>query len=583
MNSFQFHPIFPVPYLLGCALVGLVLLVYFEIKRNHKFLVLRIVLQFLVISALLGLALKPKRLKATEGQTILLLTKGYNKTQADSLLQVLKNPLLYHQPGEDRYRQSIAFESMSELEGQQLFVLGSGIPYYDLPRLHVSSFHYFPAPISGVYSLINDSPYTIHHTSWIRGTTKLDIPQTKLILEGPEGSLDSMTIENPGLTSFAFRFIPKVEGQYLYKLTLKDSIGDTLSSSVVPVRVAPERKLTILMIQDYPSVEMRFLKNFLGGKGHSLGLRYGVSKNISQSEFINMEKESLDKLSTEMINKFDLVILRDATYANLPTSSQQLMANAVNEGLGIIILVDEPPSKQVQELLPINFTKTDHDTVRVVLGGDGFTISGVRVAPVRNDALVSVLENDRQILEGYVLQGSGHVGFQLMNETFPLLLQEKENDYAKVWTPLLEAVARKEIINNQLKIITPFPWRKDEPVEVEVLTQGTNPVLMLDDEVVPMLEDSRLDDCWTTTIWPSQEGWNSLSILDDSTTLDFYVSGEGEWESLRSVNQMEANSFYTAIPTQHIELPTIEDEISPLLFFIIFLLASGALWLLPKL
>ncbi|HEY5825027.1 MAG TPA: hypothetical protein VIT44_11705, partial [Cyclobacteriaceae bacterium] len=83
------------------------------------------------------------------------------------------------------------------------------------------------------------------------------------------------------------------------------------------------------------------------------------------------------------------------------------------------------------------------------------------------------------------------------------------------------------------------------------------------------------------TVWANRAGWHEFT-LQDSSTFQFYVSANNEWNDLRAANQIRENSRYQSLNEVKSQLITDYQPISPLLFFLLFILASGTLWLVAK-
>ena len=78
-------------------------------------------------------------------------------------------------------------------------------------------------------------------------------------------------------------------------------------------------------------------------------------------------------------------------------------------------------------------------------------------------------------------------------------------------------------------------------------------------------------------------GWHLLET-SDGTSLHYYVSGPTEWKALSLVNQQTENKISSRQDLdQRSEKIDSQEEIPPLIFYIIFLLAAGFTWLAPKL
>jgi len=76
-------------------------------------------------------------------------------------------------------------------------------------------------------------------------------------------------------------------------------------------------------------------------------------------------------------------------------------------------------------------------------------------------------------------------------------------------------------------------------------------------------------------------GWQSLH--GGQAKKDFYVSDLNEWKALRTVRQQKANQCISTEPALGKTFFSKDAKISLIYFFLLFVLASGFLWLSPKL
>ena len=582
----QFHPLFPWPVILVVTVLVAVLLVVLELKRKSRHLLINLMLQLLAVLSLLGLASRPYTVKDIYKESVIILTGNYDVKVADSLHAVLGNPPLFHQAGTSSSGNSLLLHSFDELQGKHVYVIGDGIFPYNLARVKAADFHFFPSPVTpGVKSLMVESPAILNRRSTVKGVINFEKPGAILLLKGPEGNLDSIRYSTYGDATFELNFRPRVSGEFVYQLILQDSLGDIVFSEPVPVSVLKERKLNILILQAFPSAEMRFLKNYLGERGHQIAIRYGISKNIDRSEFVNRKPEALGRISKPLLERFDLVLISTSAYAELGIPAQHILDQSVQEGLGLIFMLEDELSNNVRTMLPLEIRKTTRDTANIKIGEGGFyTFPRAPIQISRNEALNPILSNANTVVTGFVSRGMGKVGFQLLQEVYPLRLSGKDNEYALLWSPLLEQVARNEPRVNQIEIRTPFPWYPDEPITIQLLSSLPAPVLKFNDIPVPLIEDARIDGIWTTKVWSFNTGWQQLSVEGDSLTVSLYISNENDWVSLRKAEQKNQNRMFPINrPDTDLGNKKREDEFSPLLFFIVFLFASGGLWLLPKL
>jgi len=154
--------------------------------------------------------------------------------------------------------------------------------------------------------------------------------------------------------------------------------------------------------------------------------------------------------------------------------------------------------------------------------------------------------------------------------------------YAELWSSLLESISRSRSEPTKIKVITPFPWYENEPIDIEVISSTENISLSADSIPLAMKENISFDNIWSARTWAGTRGWHLLKT--GGTSLHYYVSGPTEWKTLSLVNQLNENKISARQDLdQRSEKIDSWEEIPPLIFYIIFLLAAGFIWLAPKL
>ncbi|HTF18186.1 MAG TPA: hypothetical protein VK658_08950, partial [Chryseolinea sp.] len=313
-------PLLPVWLILVLLTSLLIWSIVIEWRRTLRYKLFRILACLVAMLSLGVIFLRPATPTPPDTQTILL-TPSNSHTVVDSLLRAHSEAVLYHL-GDAGYRNSQKLSSYRELfyaaavppsrrattdrnVGRMEAILGDGLPDYALDSIP-GGFLYFPSSEPDGITRIS-LPYQnpqLNHTTTISGTYRsLDIPAT-LYFSGPGGKLDSTQLSsNTG--PFSFSFTPRASGRMTYLLTLVDSMGTRIEERV-PVTVDAYSPLNIFMLQDYPTFEMQHLKNFLSDRGHQIALRAQLSRNTYRTEFTNRSATSLNKITSLLLNTFDL-------------------------------------------------------------------------------------------------------------------------------------------------------------------------------------------------------------------------------------------------------------------------------------
>ena len=172
----------------------------------------------------------------------------------------------------------------------------------------------------------------------------------------------------------------------------------------------------------------------------------------------------------------------------------------------------------------------------------------------------------------------------LHNRAYRIRLEGNDDDYATVWSTLIGQTARTKEHMFTIALDSPFPYYPNEPISIEVISSGDEPSVYSRNSLLPLSEDVMVDDLWRGKTWADQAGWHQFLVKEDSTTLNYLVSANGEWNTLRTTNQIKLNELAQKSTgssperAKHYE----STEIPDLVFFLTFLISSAFLWLAPK-
>ena len=553
-------PLLPLVPSVIVALVILATLVYLETRRKHRFLIVRIIAQVLLVTSVLLLTLRPSFPTKENKQSLILLTDGYDQHTIDSLTDNNKS------------LKTISFESANELNkfNGVSVIAGNGLPSWALDLLPSKNYSFVPgAEPVGITGIESDDHLYAHRWNEIRGTYNGDPALIKL--RGPGGIDDSVKVSNG---PFSLTFFAKAPGRFNYELIT------SAGNETLPLVIEPERTFGIIFISDYPTFEVRYLKNFLASKGHRLSIRNQVSRGLYKFEFANRPAANFQSLTPALLNETDLIVIDERSWHTLSVTEQKNLQAAINDGLGVILMPEANPGKHRSYLIP--FTSTQQkDTTRVSLGRAGsFRLPALTLEATQANALLT--GSDGRVVNGYVHSGTGKVGYQLLHETYQIGLQGKSEAYSALWVPLLEKCARTQKNDFKLKITSAFPRYENEPVTFEIISSGEQPVLKVDNIDLPLAEDVYIDDLWHGTTWLEGNSWHDFAI--DSTVFSTHVSKSGDWSAVRASNNRKATSTNAGQSNIDSQLTvTRDDSTAKIILFSIFILAAGFLWLAPKL
>lgn len=548
-----------------------------EYQRKMAYRLLRMVAMLVLWISLTGLVLQPGWTHLVVNEDILL-TRGYQGSSVDSVMKVRPGARIFRTSDAAEYRTTDQVVSPQDISGDKMHyqvVVGTGLTQNLLAQIDTAGYYFIPAPVPDDIIDFSLPEYIVPgRASTIMGTLHTMVPTT-IALSGPGGREDSVVLSQGG--SFSLRFTPRAPGRYLYRIQTTTAKGS--KEEIIPVVVQSPRVLRLLILQQFPTAEIRYLKNLLSQQGHQLTIRYQVSRSQFRYEFANQTGRQFDRLNRDLLDATDLVIGNPEVFTAMSRGELDMLQQAIRNGLGILLLVNEVPVKKgpLQSLLPLSFQTDKSDTMH--LSGSVFNIATVR--PVADPAMVALIQNGRRIAAGYTFLGAGKSGFQLLQETYRLMLRGETARYASMWVPLIEETSRR-FAATQIHVRPRFPQVAGERMDIDLITSNAHPSLLADGLPIPMQEDILIDDLWHAQVRLDQAGWHQYLSLPDSGRLDIYLHTPDAWKGVRDVRQINANLWMARqgpMAGTHLN----ETPVSLLVLFLCLMVAAGMLWLAPKL
>jgi len=590
--SISFQPLLDIN-LMAAVLVLLFLFIgAMEWRRKMGRRVLRLAALGISFLGLAGLLLRPHFSMEQELSCAVLLTKGYEASQADSLLKA--NPLLtvYQAPDAAPFEGAVELKSFHGLKGISEsvdFVLGDGLPAYVFNQNSSLRYTYLPSKASqGIQSLEIPEELKANRINTLSGMINSLQSGGFLRWRGPEGEIDSVEV-SVGSQPFSFSFTPKLPGRFIYQLELTDSTGVVQSGYKIPIVVARERQLSVLMVAQFPTFELRYLKNLLAEQGHSLALRYQLSKGKFRYEYANQPEAPFSRLTSDVLQGAHLLFIDQVSLASLSPQERSVLEDAIESGLGVLVgIAEQPLSQAVKSWLPFELAPQKQDTIAVrVTPNEVARLTASSVVFEPTSELNKVWDDVQgQIVAAYAYNGLGRVGSALWQDSYRLVLKGQQLTYATLWIELIDAVARKPASCCEIQLERKAPYYVDEPVGVTVWGSPDNiPELMYQNEPVPLKEDWPVENVWHSTIWPGKPGWDSLVVEEAAQPYYFFVHERPEWESLATAMQRKETliNASTQSAEQDRSLTQVQQAVPELFFYLLILLGFGGLWLAPKL
>lgn len=566
-----------IPVLVGAIVLFVVFLIKEWPRKNGGGFIIRILIGLVAILVLLAISLKPAHLTAVEGKQGVLLTLGYQEKKLDSLKKL--NPQLT----ELAYNGPILQSQIDSLN--KIIVLGNGVQPYDFWQLGDKNIEFLEGEIPAGIDKINFKTSAVEGEDWsVKARYSKPKIGNQIVLQAPGNlPLDSVQFDEIQNTVFLLQAKLKTPGNFVYELVEKDSTGIEIKREPLPLRVQPDQQLSIVMLNAFPTFEIKYLKNFLAELNHQILVRSRLTQRRYKYEYFNRERQTFQSLTAATLEDVNLVILDAGAWQSLSRKEQNLVRTAVEqEGLGVFLMPDENSFYGNQPLANFDFTRTAQSEINLE-NGVGVSTFGY-VFNSKSD-MSTTLKSGNSLLAAQQFLGFGSVSTTVLANTHELQLKGNKVAYKAVWSEILKPVlkAEDEVVFWEDSHQSVY---KNEPYEIQFRTALKDFIVEdTNGNTIPISGNPDIEELWSATFYPEQSGWNQLQITTDSivSTHSYYVMDSLSWNTKSARERIIANrNFFKSNASEENKF-YLKQPVNPLYFFVIFLLAMGYLWLEPKL
>ncbi|CAA9232819.1 MAG: hypothetical protein AVDCRST_MAG95-1068 [uncultured Adhaeribacter sp.] len=485
-----------------------------------------------------------------------------------------------------------------------LHVLGYGLDEINLKQLHSLRIKpHLNALPPGIISL--DWTKQLTAGEKLRVTGRYHHPGGNpvwLYLRVAGKTLDSTQIKENGQHRFSLNYLPKQPGRYVYTLHAGSWGRKPVFTEEIPVEVKPKRKLRILLLPAGPSFEIKFLKNYLAAEQHGVALHVPISKDIYQTEWLNLARTPLQIQNPNFLQSFDLLISDAGALATLASREQQAINQAVRtSGLGLIIVPETLPLNSAPPLLA-NFkfarnpeSKPHPEPIQIVEAEDADPINATPLPYIIKPGpeLKSLVQNAAgHTLVAAQSNGWGNITVSLLPETYRWPLAGQLATYARFWSSLISQTARPLLPDHTWHAAgLPVPLA-NYPVQLSLtdntyvtgnnLPKGMVQAANQSADTIYLAQKVILPHQFTGLFWPRTAGWHQVSKTGAAAHF-FYVFADSSFISWQQASRLTATSNYRQT---NVKQPTgtgrKKEPVPVFYFWISFLVCAGFLWLEEK-
>lgn len=568
------------PVILTTLLIWLIFIWKERLKYPKVTFFVNISIALISLSALALIGLKPLKSDSGKPYNAVILTENYKVQQLDSLKGLYKTLEIIQYNSEETL-------FINKQIPERVFLLGDGIPDFDFWQLNGLKTSYLMGPEpKGIIKVTYKTHDIVGNKTHISGRYLNGTNHHKLLLETPSGNaVDSIILSDDTTQDFKLSADLNAPGNFVYQVTERDSTNVLISKYPVPIHVESDRKLKILILNEFPTFETKYLKNYLSNKGHQVLIRTQLTKDRFKYEYFNMTNRVSIDLNKKNLQFFDLMIVDGASYKALFKRKRSVIENAMREdGLGVFIQPNSDFFNSNTGLAGFNFQKDKNISTKIENWPRVDILTYPQIfKPERS--LQTITGSRTKDVAAYKRLGLGRIGTSVIKNSYELVLNGHSEVYQHIWSSTLESLSKKEVQNGEWSKTSLFSF-PNEPMDFTLRTTTDKPLIYADlRDNIPLQQDLHLNSLWKGRTYPIKEGWYKLHVQQDSSlVLNYYVADPSDWKSLRSYKTRKTNARYFDNDTSfkpRSEAP--KKPINLLWLFIITIIGMGYLWLEPKL
>lgn len=408
--------------------------------------------------------------------------------------------------------------------------------------------------------------------------------EAKVILLSAAQPVDSAIIPPQSTHPFTLTCHPKQLGNNLFSV-LAIAGQDTLQHEKLPVTIRPSQPLHVVMLAASPSFEYKFLTNWFQQLHYGTAFRARISTGKFSFSYSEASSTSLAyPLGESTFKHTDLLIADEAELAACSRHEQQVIAEAVRSGMGLLLFIhDGKTSSLLGKQFRASAISTKHEqgvTMRSAAKKDypRLPVSALSTIQI-NPSQRPLLYHNEQVVAASQLYGKGFVTAMTISNSYIWWLRNQQASYAQFWSFLLDNTAAGRRQNPHYVQTPRFPTAHKR---TDLSLQHPDTPISIDGTAYPLLQHESLPDFFQLSFWPRRTGWHSMEVPQGDSTW-FYVYDNSDWQAAKDFAAMQAmESFVTENskkrPEEARNKSRLKNEVPKWLFFLLFLIAASILW-----
>ncbi|WP_228482127.1 hypothetical protein [Lysobacter sp. H21R4] len=330
-----------------------------------------------------------------------------------------------------------------------------------------------------------------------------------------------------------------------YRVLVLDTEGNTIDEAPVPVDVTPPRDLKVLVLAGAPSPELKYLRRWALDAGAGLDTRISLGAGTQVGT-------APGRFDAAALDQFDLLVLDDRSWGALTRDQHEVLAAALDRGLGLLLRMTGPPGDaDRQRLAELGFdvARTNPDP-GIRLGGEWVgpgdaadalpsLARGVRVTAA--DGIELLADGAGAPLGYWVAHGRGRVGVWPLVDSYRLVMAGRQDVHGEIWSSAFSTLARASVATTSpVTIEAAAPYQRSVICGIGEGAQVLSPV----GDPVTLNIDPASGDADCAGFWADAPGWHELR--DAEHTQPFLVPSAGQTPAMTANALREATLMLAA-------------------------------------
>lgn len=479
----------------------------------------------------------------------------------------------------------------------RLRIVGDGLEARDRDHVRGLPLAFEPTPLPrGLVELSTPSREQAGTDFRVQGRAN-DLRGSHAELLDPAGQrIDRQPLDAQG--RFSLLGAVRTPGLVEFRVRVNNARGQPVETATVPLAVHVPPAMRVLVLAAAPDAELKYLRRWALDAGVRMRAQIELGGGMRAGD-------APVALGAGALKEFDAVVVDERTWQGLGESRRRVLADAVRNGLGLIVRVDgplSPASRSALGAMGLRLAASDLPTTfKLSALEDDDEFAAARLGPGSPDAPTSTTapdtalpelarqplridtsnahawlrDNEGRALAAWRALGRGRVGAWLPMDTFQLVLVGRDDLHATLWSDAIANVARARAAD---ELPVPTDAREGTRTSLCGLADGAS-VVPAGREPTPLLIDPATGSARCAGFWPTTAGWHTLHSGEFSAA--FFVRGEGELPGIAARQMREATSLLTLGAASGTDArATAPGSRWP--WFIALLLVSALLWWLER-